>query len=89
MPSKCVRTWAESSESVTVQEHERGRMRLGQNDCLQGEKEIRKEISDSSYLHNIHKVTLFTKYASHLSVGNNIILHYIALFEAYYIGAIQ
>jgi hypothetical protein len=37
---------------VTVQEHERGQMRLGQNDCLQGEKEIRKEISDLSYLHN-------------------------------------
>jgi hypothetical protein len=36
-------------------------MRLGQNDCLQGEKEIRKEISHLSYLHNIHKVTLFVK----------------------------
>jgi hypothetical protein len=33
---------------VTVQEHERGRVRLGQNDCLQGKKEIRKESSDLS-----------------------------------------
>lgn len=33
---------------VTVQEHERGRVRLGQNDCLQGKKEIRKENSDLS-----------------------------------------
>jgi hypothetical protein len=54
--------WAD----VTVQEHERGQMRLGQNDCLQGEKEIRKEISDLSYLHNIHKVRLFTKYEKSL-----------------------
>jgi hypothetical protein len=53
------------------QEHERGRTRLGQNDCLQGEKEIRKEISDLSYLHNIHKLTLFTKYASHLTIHSH------------------
>jgi len=33
---------------VTVQEHERGRVRLGQNDCLQGKKDIRKESSDLS-----------------------------------------
>jgi hypothetical protein len=46
--------------TVTVQEHERGRMRLGQNDCLQGKKEIPKESSDLSYLHSIHKVALFT-----------------------------
>jgi len=45
---------------VTVQERERGRMRLGQKDCLHGEKEIRKESSDLSYLHNIRKVILFT-----------------------------
>jgi hypothetical protein len=31
---------------VTVQGHEQGRVRLGQIDCLQGEKEIRKESSD-------------------------------------------
>jgi hypothetical protein len=55
---------------VTVQEHERGRVRLGQNDCLQGEKEIRKEISDLSYFHNIHKVRLFTKYESHMIVSS-------------------
>jgi hypothetical protein len=41
-----------SEETVTVQEHERGRVRLGQNDCLQGEKEIRKENSDLSCFHN-------------------------------------
>ena len=41
---------------MTIQEHERGPVLLGQNDCLQGEKEIRKESSDLSYLHNIHKV---------------------------------
>ena len=45
---------------VTVQERERDRMRLGQKDCLHGEKEIRKESSDLSYLHNIRKVILFT-----------------------------
>jgi hypothetical protein len=61
---------------VTVQEHERGRRRLGQNDCLQGEKEIRKEISDLSYLHNIHKVTLFTKYASHLTIPSQVLRDY-------------
>ena len=33
---------------MTVQEHERGRVRLGQNDCLQGKKDIRKESSDLS-----------------------------------------
>ena len=40
---------------MTVQEHERGLMRLGQSDCLQGKKEIPKESSDLSYLHNIHR----------------------------------
>jgi len=45
-------------------------VRLGQNDCLQGEKEIRKEISDLSYFHNIHKVRLFTKYESHMIVSS-------------------
>jgi hypothetical protein len=30
---------------VTVQEHERGQMHLGQSDCLQGKKEIPKESS--------------------------------------------
>ena len=50
---------------VTVQEHERGRVPLGQNYCLRGEKEIRKENSDLSYLHNIHKVRLFIKCESH------------------------
>jgi hypothetical protein len=53
---------------VTVQGHERGRVRLEQNDCLQGEKGIRKERSDLSYLHNIHKVRLFTKNGSHMIV---------------------
>jgi hypothetical protein len=33
---------------VAVQEHDRGRVRLGQNDCLQGKKEITKESSDLS-----------------------------------------
>ena len=56
------------SINITVQEHERGRMQLRQNDYLQGEKEIRKEISDFSYLYNIHKVILFTKYTSHLTI---------------------
>ncbi|KAL6405940.1 hypothetical protein AUP68_10758 [Ilyonectria robusta] len=53
---------------VTGQGHERGRVRLGQDDCLQGEKEIPKESSDLSYLHNIHKVGLFIKYESHMIV---------------------
>jgi hypothetical protein len=35
---------------------------------LQGEKEIRKESPDLNYLHNIHKVRLFTKYESHLII---------------------
>ncbi|KAH6988739.1 hypothetical protein EDB80DRAFT_175286 [Ilyonectria destructans] len=62
------RTLALLPVPVTVQGHERGRMRLGQNDCLQGEKEIPKESSDLSYLHNIHKVGLFMKYESHMIV---------------------
>ncbi|PVH92879.1 hypothetical protein DM02DRAFT_662521 [Periconia macrospinosa] len=49
---------------VTVQGHERGRVQLGQNDCLQGEEEIPKENSDLSYLHNIHNVKLFIKSAA-------------------------
>jgi hypothetical protein len=57
-----------SVAGVTVQGHERGRMRLGQNDCLRGEKEIPKENSFLSYLHNIHKVRLFIKYESHMIV---------------------
>ncbi|KAL6406027.1 putative Transposase-like protein [Ilyonectria robusta] len=57
---------------VTGQEHERGRVRLGQNDCLQGEKEIPKESSDLSYLHNIHKVRLFIKYESHMIVPSHL-----------------
>jgi hypothetical protein len=31
---------------VMVQEHERSQMRLGYSDCLQGRKEIHKEILD-------------------------------------------
>jgi len=31
-----------------------------------GEKEIRKENSDLSYIRNIHKVRQFTKYESHM-----------------------
>ncbi|KAH6983986.1 hypothetical protein EDB80DRAFT_691402 [Ilyonectria destructans] len=58
--------------TVTGQEHERGRVRLGQNDCLQGEKEIPKESSDLSYLHNIHKVRLFIKYESHMIVPSQL-----------------
>ena len=38
--------WGTGKQYVTVQEHERGRVRLGQNDCLRGEKEIPKESSD-------------------------------------------
>jgi hypothetical protein len=53
---------------VTVQEHERGRVQLGQNDCLRGEKEIPKENSNLSYLHNIHKMRPFIKYESHIIV---------------------
>lgn len=56
---------------VTGQEHEQGRVRLEQNDCLQGEKEIPKENSDLSYLRNIHKVRLFTKYESHMIVPSH------------------
>jgi hypothetical protein len=56
---------------VTVQGHERGRVRLGYNDYLQGEKEIRKESSDLRYLYNIHKVRLFIKYESHMIVPSS------------------
>ena len=44
---------SECLSDVIVQGHERGLIRLGQNDCLQGEKELRKESSDLSYLHNL------------------------------------
>jgi hypothetical protein len=37
-----------SNDHVTVQEHERSRVRLGWNDWLQGKKEIPKESSDLS-----------------------------------------
>ena len=38
------------------------------NYCLQGEKGILEKCSDLSFLHNIHRVTLFTKYESHLII---------------------
>ena len=41
-----------------VQEHERVQVRLGFSDCLQEEKEIRKESSDLSNLHK-SKIRLF------------------------------
>ena len=55
-----------NKHNMTIQGHERGRVRLGQNDCLRGEKEIYKEISDLSYFHSIHKVRLLTKCENHL-----------------------
>src|SRR5688572_21971135 len=61
----------QGSTSVTVQEHERSRVQLGQNDCLRGEEEIPKENSDLSYLHNIHNVKLFIKYESHVIVPSH------------------
>jgi hypothetical protein len=47
-------------------------MRLSKVIVYKGGKEIRKELSDLSYFHNIHKVRLFTKYESHMIVSSQL-----------------